>query len=133
MKKEVLHYPEELRKAMPWPRATKAGNLAFVGVAGFGRDGDVVGPGFEEQATRCFEELKEALEALGTSLENILQMVVYYTHIREDVVKMPAIRRRYIPDDKMFVVLAIGVKELFPSKPPLRVEMACTAIIPDAR
>ena len=115
----------------PFPRAVKAGNWIFMAAAGVDHDGNVVGPGFEEQLTYTYEEIKETLESLGSSMENIVQQTIYFVNMERDMGKAGPIRKKYIPDDKLPSVAGIGIKELMPIEPPLLVEITLTAIIPD--
>ena len=112
------------------PRAVKAGNLIFMAAAGIDHDGNVVGPSFEEQLDYIYKEIKETLESVGSSMENIVQMTMYHVDAR-NMGKGGPIRRKYIPDDKIPMTAGIGIKELMPIDPPLLIETTLTAIIPD--
>jgi len=141
MKKEVIFFEESRRKRMYWPRANKAGNLIFLsGVVGLDDYGKAVGRGIEEQAIRCFEEIKKTLETLGSSMENIVHMITFMVNI-DDFGKVKEIREKYIPPDKTPAATAVEVTSLVRSfmhegklvehDPPLLLEIDCTAIIPD--
>ena len=105
------------------PRAVKAGNLIFMAAAGIDHDGNVVGPSFEEQLDYIYKEIKETLESVGSSMENIVQMTMYHVDAR-NMGKGGPIRRKYIPDDKLPMTAGIGIRELMP------IETTLTAIIP---
>ncbi len=130
MKKEVILYPDG---TAPWPRAVKAGNWIFMAVAGTDPDGNVVGPSFEEQLTYCYESMKKTLESLGSSMDNIVQMTMYYVDMERDIDKVSKIWGKYFTVGKYPSVAGIGIKELMPTapQPPLLIEMTLTAIIPD--
>ncbi len=129
MNKEIVFYRDG---AVSWPRAVKAGNLIFFTAAGVDKLGNVAGPEFEQQLEFTLKELKATLESLGSSMTDILQVTWYYVDLSRDLEKAPAIRREYIPDDKVPMMAAIGVTELAPVGDwPLLIEVTGCAIIPD--
>jgi len=130
MKKETIFEEEAMRERKPWPRATKVGNWIFMSVAGTGDDGKPVGPTIEEQATYAYEEMKKTLESLGSSMDNIVQRMTYYTNI-EDVAKTRPIWQKYISPDQRPAGAAVEVKSLVKMEPPLLIEVSVIAIIPD--
>jgi enamine deaminase RidA (YjgF/YER057c/UK114 family) len=61
-------------------RAVRHGSrIAVSGTAPIGPDGETVAGGAYEQATRCFEVILEAVEALGGSCEDIIRTRIYVT------------------------------------------------------
>lgn len=127
MKKELI--PREGQKAEYGPRAVKAGNLIYIAEAAMGDDGNCVGPSFEEQADFVFRSMKETLESVGSSMDEILEMTVYLVNIEEDVVKIKPIFDKYV---RVFPMIAtIGTPRLFPTDPPLLIEATATAIVSD--
>ena len=127
MKKETFFYEGT---AVSWPRAVKAGNIVHFAVAGVDGLGNVVGPDFEQQLEFMYKQLQEALAELGSSMEEILQMTLYYVDLAGDLEKAPQIRKKYIPDHKLPIVAAIGVKELAAvGEWPLLVEATGSAIV----
>ena len=125
MKKEIIRFTDT---EVAFPRAVKAGSWIFIGLA------DTVGTTFEEQFTSVLEGVKTTLESLGSSMGNIVQSTVYFTNFERDVDKAHEVWRKYLPSDNPNAVAWIGVKDLYPMKPPqppLHVEMTLTAIIPD--
>ena len=83
--------------------------------AGGDHDGKVIGPNYEE--------IKETLKSLGSSMDYIMQMTTYHVDER-NMGKGGPIRRKYIPDDKLPMTAGIGIRELMP------IETTLTAIIP---
>jgi enamine deaminase RidA (YjgF/YER057c/UK114 family) len=129
LKKETLFYEGA---AVSWPKAVKAGNTVHFAVAGVDGLGNVVGPNFEQQLEFMYKQLQGTLNELGGSMEEILQMTLYYVDLASDLEKAPQIRKKYIPDHKMPIVAAIGVKELAAvGQYPLLVEATGSAIVPD--
>jgi enamine deaminase RidA (YjgF/YER057c/UK114 family) len=141
MKKEVILPDEQRRKRQYYPRANKVGNWLFLsGVVALDDYGKTVGPTIEEQAIRVFDEIKNILESLGSSMENIVRMITFMVNI-DDFGKVKEIRERYIPQDKNPAATAVEVTSLVKSfmnegqvvkhDPPLLIEVECTAIVPD--
>ena len=116
MKKEVIQHPSE---AYVYPRAVKAGNWIFIAAAGVDDELKTVGPSFEEQLDHIFNEMKKTLESLGSSMENIVQMTMYYVDMARDLEKVGPIWEKYFPADNPPMTAGIGVKELMPIDPPL--------------
>ena len=128
MKKEVIRFTD---RQVPYPRAVKAGNWIFMALA---RASTSPGSTFEEQFTDLLEEIEATLESLGSSLGNIVQSTVYFTDYWRDVDKAHEVYGKYFPSDNPNAVAWIGIKDLYPTKPPqppVMVEMTLTAIIPD--
>ena len=128
MKKEIIRQPEGAPNPIgppQYPQAVKAGNFIYMTLAKPGLTS------FEEQFTAILEEIKTTLESLGSSMGDIVQMHVFFVDLKRDAEKVGPIWQKYIPEDKWPVGAWIGIKELYPVEPPLLVEIACTAIVPD--
>lgn len=71
------------------------GNLLFIsGQAGGGDDGKIVEGGFRAQGEQAFANLRRALEAGGSSLEDVIKVTIFVTdmgHFDEVV----ALRRKF--------------------------------------
>jgi enamine deaminase RidA (YjgF/YER057c/UK114 family) len=87
------------------------GELLFIsGQAGAGDDGRIVGGGFIAQGEQAFANLRRALEAGGSSLENVIKVTIFVTDMArfDDVV---ALRRRFFsapyPADTLAEVRAL--------------------------
>jgi reactive intermediate/imine deaminase len=58
----------------------KFGNLLFIsGQAGAGDDGKIVEGGFRAQGEQAFANLRRALEAGGSSLDDVLKVTIFVT------------------------------------------------------
>lgn len=76
-------------------QAIKFGNLLFVsGQAGAGDDGRIVESGFSAQGQQAFANLRRALEAGGSSLQDVIKVTIFVTDMAhfETVV---ALRRQF--------------------------------------
>lgn len=73
----------------------KSGNLLFIsGQAGAADDGKIVDGGFRAQGEQAFANLRRALEAGGSRLEDVVKVTIFVTDMGhfDDVV---ALRRKY--------------------------------------
>ena len=125
MKKQAIRFTD---REVPYPRAVKAGNWIFMALA------HGTGATFEEQFAGLLEEIKATLESLGSSMGNVVTSTVYFTNFERDVDIAWDVYGKYFPDDDPNAVAWIGIKDLFPAKPPqppVMVEMTLTAIVPD--
>ncbi|WP_162044938.1 RidA family protein [Undibacterium sp. YM2] len=76
-------------------QAIKFDRLLFVsGQAGAGVDGKIVAGGFEAQGEQAFANLRRALEAGGSSLEDVIKVTIFVTDMGnfKEVVEL---RRRF--------------------------------------
>jgi 2-iminobutanoate/2-iminopropanoate deaminase len=74
------------------------GNLLFIsGQAGAGDDGRIVAGGFRAQGEQAFANLRRALEAGGSSLDDVIKVTILVTDMGHfaDVV---ALRRRFFSE-----------------------------------
>ncbi len=134
MKKEIIRHEEG---AAPFPQVSslfsfvppiKAGNQIFIALA------SGTGTTFEEQFTNILKEVEWSLESQGSSMANVVTSTVYFTNFERDVEKAHEVYGKFFPSDNPNAVAWIGIKDLYPTKPPqppLLVEMTLTAIIPD--
>jgi enamine deaminase RidA (YjgF/YER057c/UK114 family) len=128
MKKEIIPQPKGAPNPIGppgYPQAVKAGNWIFMTLAKPGLTS------FEEQFTAILEEIKTTLESLGSSMGDIVQMHTFFVDLKRDAAKAGPIWLKYLPEGKWPVGAWVGIKELMPVEPPLLVEVACSAIIPD--
>ena len=97
-------------------QAIKAGPFVFVsGQAGYDNDGKIVEGGFEAQGEQAFLNLKRALSASGSSLDNVLKVTIFVTdmgHFKQVV----ELRRKYFsepyPADTIAEVKALYSREV---------------------
>jgi enamine deaminase RidA (YjgF/YER057c/UK114 family) len=105
--------------------AVKVGNWVFVaGQVGRNERLEVV-ENKEAQIVQAFENLKTALTAAGASLDNIVDMVTYFTDMR-DLPLFIQIKDRYITTNYP-AWTAIGTSAL--AMPGLIVEIKCIAFV----
>jgi 2-iminobutanoate/2-iminopropanoate deaminase len=65
---------------LPFSLATQVGNLLFVsGQASVGKDGKIISGTFEEEFRRSMENLRNILEAAGSSMKHVARVNSYVT------------------------------------------------------
>jgi enamine deaminase RidA (YjgF/YER057c/UK114 family) len=81
----VKRYPMEYGgKRMSWAKAAVARGLVFLsGVEGRDMETDEAPPTMRAQAANCMAKIKERLEELDSSLENIVILTIYVTDLDE--------------------------------------------------
>ena len=81
----VKRYPVEYGgRRMPWAKAAVARGLVFLsGVEGRDMDTDEAPPTMRAQASNCMQKIKDRLEELDSSLENIVRLTIYVTDLDE--------------------------------------------------
>lgn len=125
MQKVVIKH--ESRKKY-WPRAVVVGDRAYFASAAIGDDGTTVGASFEEQLDFILGEIRGTLESLGSSMDQILEMTLFYVNMKRDLPKVGEIASKYF--QAMPVSAGIGGTELEPHDPPLLIEVKGSALIP---
>lgn len=109
----------------------KFGNLLFVsGQAGAGDDGKIVDGGFHAQGKQAFSNLKRALEAGGSRLQDVVKVTIFVTDMAyfQQVV---ALRRQFFTLPYPADTIA-EIKALYDPAAMIEIE-AIAAIRTDAR
>lgn len=107
----------------------KFGNLLFIsGQAGAGDDGKIVEGGFRAQGEQAFANLSRALEAGGSSLEDVIKVTIFVTDMGnfQEVVEL---RRQYFTEPYPADTIA-EVRALY--NPEVMIEIEAIAAIRDA-
>ena len=121
--------PEALHQPGGYHHVVKDGNTVYVaGQVSRDKAGNTVGVGdAAAQAEQIFNNVKEALESVGSDLRHIKKLNVFMTH-REDIPAYRAARNKFIPDDALPVstlILCAGLAD-----PEFRIEVEVIASIP---
>ena len=108
-------------------RAVRMGNhIAIAGTAPIGPDGKTVSPNdVGQQARRCFDIIREALQGLGADLTDIVRTRMYLIHI-EDWKEVGRVHGEYFGDIQP-VSTMVQVARLI--DPEWRVEFDADAIV----
>lgn len=98
MKHEIIHTDNVYQSPNPLSQAIKFGDFIFT--SGFlPREpvtGKVVGGGMREQTKQVLENLKQVLEAAGSSMEDVLKVTVFITD-KEKFEEMNEVYRIFFP------------------------------------
>ncbi|MES2041185.1 MAG: RidA family protein [Pseudomonadota bacterium] len=79
MLEQIITQPDNYQSYL-LSQAIKFGNLLFVsGQAGAGDDGKIVAGGFRAQGEQAFANLRRALEAGGSGLEEVIKVTIFVT------------------------------------------------------
>ncbi len=93
----------------------RAGDFLFVsGQAGYGDDGKIVEGGFRAQGDQAFSNLKRALVAGGSNLQNVVKVTIFLTDMA-NFAEVVELRRHYFsapyPADSIVQVAALYTPE----------------------
>ena len=94
-KREVIVMPNTADR--PFSSAVRAGGFTFVsGQGGYvDAQGNLV-EGIETQTRQCLENMKQVLQAAGSSLSDVVKVTVFLANI-DDFAKMNEVYRDYFP------------------------------------
>ena len=107
-------------------QAIRMGDLLFVsGQAGYGDDGKIVEGGFTAQGEQAFSNLRRALEAGGSSLNQVAKVTIFVTDIGnfKEVVEL---RRKYFDEPYPADTIA-EIKALY--TPEAMIEIEAIALV----
>ncbi|KKM78851.1 hypothetical protein LCGC14_1355850 [marine sediment metagenome] len=98
MVKEIVIMPNTAE--YPFSSAVRAGDFVFVSGNGghVGKGGERVS-GIEAQTRRCLENIKQVLEAAGSSLSDVVKTTIFITDI-DDFAQMNEIYKDYFTKDR---------------------------------
>ena len=97
------------------------GSLAFIsGQAGYDDNGEIVKGGFDAQSEEAFSNLRRALKAAGSSLEDVINVSSFLTDMN-NFDKLVAHRKRYFTEPYPADTL-LEVKGLYSSEAVIEIE-----------
>ncbi len=100
MEKEIILTEGTDPETMTFSPAVRVGDLVFTsGSAGIDEEGNIPGTDIESQARQAFENLGEALEAAGTSWDEVVKVNCYLTHPARDFQGWNTVFKEYFPED----------------------------------
>ena len=121
--------PSALANPPGYSHVVKDGKTVYVaGQLARDSEGKTVGVGdFSAQAEQVFNNVRGALESVGSNMNSIMKMNVFMTH-REDIPAYRVIRPKFVPDDALPVSTLILCSGL--ADPDFRIEVEVIATIP---
>ena len=122
--------PSPLATPAGYSHVVKDGKTVYVaGQVARNSEGTTVGVGdFSAQAEQVFENVRRALESVGSNMGLIMKLNVFMTH-REDIPAYRVVRPKFVPDDALPVSTRILCSGL--ADPDFRIEVEVIATIPD--
>ena len=123
-KKKVIIMPN--MKGRPYSSAIRAGDFVFASGAVGNADpqGNPV-EGIEAQTRQCLENIKNVLQAAGSSLSDVVKATVFLTNA-DNYAKMNEVYRSYFPKDlpaRSTVITGLAL-------PDILIEIECIAYKP---
>jgi enamine deaminase RidA (YjgF/YER057c/UK114 family) len=113
-----------------YEQCARLGNLVFVaGQTGVDENYAVVSPDIGPQSRQAFENVRRALVAAGSRLENLVTMTVFLTNIERDFHDFVQVRKELL-GDALCPSAVIGVSQL--ALPTLLVEIQAIGYVSDA-
>lgn len=124
----------------PYPHARKVGNLLFLSGVGPRNRGSKEIPGvtldenrniiaynIEEQCHSVFQNVKYVLEASGSRWENLVDVTVYLTNMKEDFPMFNTIYAQYFPNPETQPCRTTVEVNALPT--PIAIELKCIATL----
>lgn len=126
-----IHTSPDIYEPFLLSQGIRLGDVLYIsGQAGYGDDGKIVDGGFLAQGEQAFSNLRRALEAGGSSLENVGKVTIFLTDMGnfEEVIEL---RRKYFtapyPADTI-----VEIKALYTPEALIEIE-AIAAVAPVGR
>jgi enamine deaminase RidA (YjgF/YER057c/UK114 family) len=126
VEKEIVSVPGLApTEALGFAQCVAAGDFVFVaGQTGIDEEWKLVSPDFDVQARKAFDNLRLALEAAGSSLDQIVTMTAFFADPR-DIAAFSAIRREVMPGSLAASTAIGGASYVLPG---ILLEIEATAI-----
>ncbi len=122
--------PSALANPPGYSHVVKDGTTVYVaGQVARNSEGQTVGVGdFSAQAEQVFENVRGALESVGSNMHSIMKLNVFMTN-REDIPAYRLVRAKFVQDDALPVSTLIICSGL--ADPDFRIEVEVIATIPE--
>lgn len=137
---EIKNSSEAPEPVGPYPHARKVGNLLFLSGVGPRKRGSKEIPGvtldenrnivaynIEEQCHSVFQNVKFVLEASGSRWENLVDVTVYLTNMKNDFATFNKIYAQYFPNPETQPCRTTVEVKALPT--PIAIELKCIATI----
>jgi 2-aminomuconate deaminase len=137
---EIINSSQAPDPVGSYPQARRVGNLLFLSGVGPRRKGSKDIPGvtvdekkniisynIEEQCHSVFSNVKHILEAAGSRWENLIDITVYLTNIKDDFAVFNKIYATYFPDKATQPCRTTVEINALPT--PIAIELKCIAAV----
>ena len=139
---DVTHASDAPEPVGSYPHARRVGNLLFLSGIGprikgsrkipgvtLNEAGQVAERDIEAQCHSVFRNVREVLDAAGASWQQLVDVTVFLTHMKEDFEIYNRVYAEYFKDSQPCRT-TVEVKSL---PTPISIELKCIAALPDAR
>jgi 2-aminomuconate deaminase len=136
----VIHSDKAPEPVGAYPHARKAGHLLFLSGVGPRKRGSKEIPGvtldenrniisydIEVQCRSVFENVRSVLEASGSRWENLVDVTVFLTNMKQDFATYNRIYAEYFPDKETQPCRTTVEVNALPT--PIAIELKCIAVI----
>ena len=123
-----------------YPHARRVGNLLFLSGVGprqkdskdipgvtLDNDGNIISYDIEAQCVSVFNNVRAVLESSGSSWENLVDVTVFLTNMKDDFKKYNSIYKEYFNNNRPCRTTV----EINCLPTPIAIELKCIAIIKD--
>ncbi len=128
MEKEIINIDELTGAPNPFNHVVKAGNLIFLSsqLSCDLKTNEIIEGNISEQTARALENIKFLLEKSGTSMGNIVKVVVYMKDVKKDFDGMNEVYGKYFKNKEE--PARVTVQALSPID-KIDIEIEATAVI----
>lgn len=139
-KKEIVNSAKAPEPVGLYPHARKAGNLLYLSGVGprergtkkipgveLGENGDIISYDIEIQCRSVFQNVKWILEEAGSGWDNLIDVTVYLTNMKDDFPVYNRLWAEYFRDVK--TPPCRTTLEILSLPTPIAIELKCIAII----
>lgn len=130
----------------PYPHARRAGNLLFLSGIGprtrgsedipgvtLDASGNVIDYDIEAQCRSCFENVRAVLDAAGSSMDRVVDVLVFLTDMRRDFQAYNRVYGEFFGGEHAPARTTIEVSRLPQGgRAPIAIEIKVVALMPDA-
>ena len=130
MKKEIIQVKGIIAPHSPFNHVVKAGNFIFLSsqLSADLKVHKIIGGNISEQTKQALENIKFLLKSAGSSMDNIVKIVIYMKDVKNDFDAMNEVYRKYFKKGEE--PARVTVQALSPIE-KIDIEVEATAIIPE--
>ena len=130
MKKEIVDLKGIIAPPSPFNHVVKAGNFIFLSsqLSADLKVHKILGGTIHEQTKQALENIKFLLESSGSSMDDIVKVVIYMKDVKNDFNAMNEVYREYFKKGEE--PARVTVQALSPIE-KIDIEIEATAIIPE--
>jgi len=130
MKKEIIQVKGIIAPPSPFNHVVKAGNFIFLSsqLSADLKVHKIIGGNITEQTKQALENIKFLLKSAGSSMDNIVKIVIYMKDVKNDFNAMNEVYRKYFKKGEE--PARVTVQALSPIE-KIDIEIEATAIIPE--